>query len=466
MKITFHGAAKMVTGSKHLLTLKNGKKILLDCGLFQGRGKDTWKMNKGFNFSAREVDYMILSHAHIDHSGNIPNLVKHGFRGKIYCTPSTLALCELMLRDSAHIQESDAKHINKYRLREGKDPIEPLYTMEDAEVALKQFSEVPYDLPFKIDEDCELLFTDAGHILGSAITNLTITENGKQHKLCYTGDVGRFINKLLKRPQAYPQAKTIICESTYGNRLHGSIKEAQDELQRAVHETCVMKKGKLIIPAFSVGKTQELVYYLDRLETDGLLPRIKVYVDSPLAINATEIIRKFKNNYSDFTKKYMEKDPDPFGFNGLHYVREIEMSKRINDIKEPCIIISASGMAEAGRIRHHIAHAIQDPKNAMLIIGYSSPSSLAGRLLRGDKRVSIFGKEFDVKMHIYRIDFFSAHADQNELLQFLSMQDRQRIENIFLVHGNVEAQREFKDKLYEKGFFNVEIAEYKESYYV
>lgn len=466
MKITFHGAAGQVTGSKHLIELKNGKKILLDCGFFQGRGSESHRMNRSFPFGPSDIDYLVLSHAHIDHSGNIPGLVKHGFKGKIICTPATRDLAEIMLLDSAFIQEQDVKYINKRRLREGQEPFEPLYSKEDAEKCIEYFETVPYDETFQIDEDVQVLFTDAGHILGSAAVNLTIKEGNQTKRICFTGDIGRYINKILRRPQPFPQANTIICESTYGDRLHETVDMANETLMNAVMETCVIKKGKLIIPAFSIGKTQELVYTLNKLDFKGKLPKIKVFVDSPLAVNATDIFKTHTDCFSDTVKEFMKQDPDPFGFNGLEYVRDVTSSKAINDLKEPCIIISASGMADAGRIKHHLINNIGDQRNSILFIGYCEPSSLGGRILRGDKIVSIFKQEFHVKADIYRIDFFSAHADYNEILQFLSCQEPQQVENFFLVHGDKDALNQMQERLYDKGFHNIVIPTLGQGFFI
>lgn len=466
MKITFHGAAGQVTGSKHLITLKSGKTVLLDCGFFQGRGSESHRMNRSFPFEPSSIDYLVLSHAHIDHSGNIPGLVKHGFKGRIICTPATLDLARIMLYDSAYIQEQDVMYVNKRRLREGLEPYSPLYTKEDAEKCIEYFEAVPYDKPFAIDEEVEVLFTDAGHILGSAAVNLTISEGSKKKRICFTGDIGRYINKILKRPQPFPQADTIICESTYGDRLHETVDKANETLIQAVMETCVVKKGKLIIPSFSIGKTQELVYALNKLEYSGKLPKVKVFVDSPLAVNATEIFRNHTYCFSDTVTEFMKKDPDPFGFNGLEYVREVQQSKAINDLQEPCIIISASGMADAGRIKHHLINNISDQRNSILFIGYCEPSSLGGRILRGDSIVSIFKQDFHVKADIYRIDFFSAHADYNEILQFLSCQDPQLVEHFFLVHGDKDALNQMQERLYDKGFNNVVIPALGQGFYI
>ncbi len=317
MRIQFKGAAQTVTGSKHILTTKNGKSILLDCGLFQGREALNTNHNKDLGFNPEDIDYCVLSHAHIDHSGAIPYLVKKGFKGTIYCTEATKDLCEIMLVDSAHIQESDAAYRNKRRSSD-KEPRVPLYTIEDAKKALNQFKGISYNKWINIDEEIELCFTVIGHILGAGAINLKIKENGKTHKVCYTGDIGRQKHRIIKNPIPFPQADYIIAESTYGNRLHESLENTEEKLLKIVIETCVEKKGKLIIPAFSLGRTQELVYALDKLESSKKLPNINVYVDSPLSTNATQILKNHPECYNDDVIKYMQKDDDPFGFNRLH----------------------------------------------------------------------------------------------------------------------------------------------------
>lgn len=460
MQIKFCGAAETVTGSKHLLTLENGRKILLDCGFFQGRGKASHELNETFPFNPKEIDYIILTHAHIDHSGNIPRMIKQGFRGKIFCTPATRDLAFIMLTDSAYIQEHDATFFNKFRVKENQKPVEPLYTIDDAEKSFAHFYAIPYNTPHPIYNDVELLFTDTGHILGSAAINLKITENNKVHRLCYTGDVGRFVSRLLKQPDPFPQADTIICESTYGDRLHESAEDTKEKLLQVVIKTCVNKKGKLIIPAFSIGKTQELVFFLNQLQFEGRLPKIKVFVDSPLAINATDIMAKHPESYSKEVKEFMKKDPTPFGFGDLHYVRKVEDSKALNWIDEPCIIISASGMAEAGRIKHHLANNIENSRNSILIIGYCEPSTNGGKLARGEKEISIFGRKFDVNATIYSLDFFSAHADYNELIAYLGCQDTKKVKTLFIVHGNKDVMVTLKDKFHERGFSNIVIPHY------
>ena len=457
MILSIKGAAKNVTGSKHLITTNKGKKILLDCGLYQNSAKDNEELNRHFGFNPADIDAVILSHAHIDHSGNLPLLVKQGFTGKIYATPATRDLCEIMLLDSAHIHESDIVFINKRRLKAGKSPLKPLYTVKDAGKCMKHFYPIPYNNEFIINEEVSFNFTDAGHILGSAVINLSLQEENKTIKLCYTGDIGRPNDLIIKAPEHFPQADYIICESTYGNRLHDDAALAGEKLLQIVRDTCITRKGKLLIPAFSLGRTQEIVYTLDCLKTQGLLPPVKVFVDSPLSMNATEIMRIYSDSFNDTIKHYMEKDDDPFGFNNLVYVQDAEESKALNDYKEPCIIISASGMMEAGRIKHHLHNNIGKENCTLLIVGFVPPNSLGHRLLRGDKQVKIFGEVHDVKINIAAINSYSAHADYNEMIQFLSCQQKQKIKKIFLVHGNEDVMYDFKIKLMEAGFNNIEI---------
>lgn len=370
-----------------------------------------------------------------------------------------LYLLQVMLPDSAHIQESDANFLNKKRVSEGKQPIKPLYTLNDVERSWPLFRTFDYNNKVKVEDDIQIEFFDAGHILGSSAIHMIINEGKHTKKITYTGDVGRYLNKILKAPAPFPQSDYIICESTYGNREHVSNKTALKELYNAVYETCYAKGGKLIIPAFSVGKTQELVYTLNKLEFDGKLPKLKVLVDSPLAINATEIFRRNENCFSESIEEFMRKDPDPFGFNHLHYTKEVQSSKAINYLKEPCIIISASGMAEAGRIKHHLANNIENPRNSILIIGYSEPSTLAGKLIAGDKKVSIYGRTYDVKADVYNIDFYSAHADKNELLRYLSCQEPMDVKGVFLVHGSKTASSELAKGVEKYGFYPVTINE-------
>lgn len=463
MKVTFWGAAQTVTGSKHLLTTVGGKKILLDCGLFQNKGAE--EHNRHLGFAPAEIDYLILSHAHIDHSGAIPILVKQGFRGKIYCTPATLDLCVIMLADSAKIQESDIEYINKKRAKKGQSAIEPLYSQNDVEEALTLFVAKDYNQWHTIDDEVQLLFTDAGHILGSACVNLKVRESkDKVIHLLFSGDVGRNGDLILKDPEETAQADYIICESTYGNRLHEHRENTKQRLIEIIDRTCIKNRGKIIIPAFSLGRTQELVYTLDRMKTEGLLPNIKVYVDSPLAVNATNIMRKHVECYNANIKAYMAKDADPFGFNNLHYIKDVEESIALNDNKEPCIIISSSGMMEAGRIKHHVKNNISNERNTILIVGFNAANTLGDRLLKGEKEVRIFGEDYIVKASIEEMQAFSAHADYEELLYWLRWQNPQLVKRTFLVHGEYEAQKEFKEKLIAAGFNNIEIPARGESY--
>lgn len=464
MKLTFHGAAGMVTGSKHLITLRNGKKILLDCGLFQGHGAETDNMNRQWGFDPRSIDYLILSHAHIDHSGLIPKLVKDGFRGKIFSTPATFDLCRIMLLDSAHIHEDDIFFLNKKRQRQGKSPLEPIYTTQDVQPALDRFYLVDFNEHYAIDKEITLLFTLAGHILGSAVVNLVIDEYGRRQAITFTGDIGRYSSRILRDPQPFPQADYIICESTYGDLLHEDATLTESKLLQVVQHTCMEKKGKLIIPAFSIGRTQEIVNMLNNLQFEKKLPPIKVYVDSPLSTDATEIYRRYKNCFNDRMQEYMERDPTPFGFRNLIYITDVEDSKRLNSLTEPCIIISASGMMEAGRIKHHLANNISDAKNTILVVGWCAPGTLGRKILRGDKLVKIFGEEYVVKAEIIVMNEFSAHGDYVEMLRFLSCQQPERVRKMFLVHGDGDVLPRWKERLEQAGFPAVVIPSLHEAY--
>ncbi|HQW16572.1 MAG TPA: MBL fold metallo-hydrolase [Bacteroidia bacterium] len=464
MNITFYGAARNVTGSKHLIETESGKKILLDCGFFQNRGKDNDRLNRNFSFDPQQIDLMILSHAHIDHSGNIPNLVKQGFNKTIFTTQATIDLCEVMLADSAYIQSGDIEYINRRRKRDGQKALEPIYEIEDVEKAMKLFAPVAVNKRFHYDDEISFEFTDAGHILGSVSVHLFITEKGNTKQITFSGDVGRFNDLILKAPASFSQADYILCESTYGNRLHDQSTDARQKLLQIVNKTCVEKKGKLIIPAFSLGRTQEIIYTLDRFKTENKLPSIPVFVDSPLAIDATNIMRKHSEFFNSDLVNYLHVDDDPFGFSNLKYVRKVEESKKINDLKGPCIIISASGMIEAGRIKHHIKNNINDSRSTILIVGYCTPESIGGHLMRGDKTIKIFGNEYLVKASVEVISSFSAHADYLELIKYLSCQDTSAVKKLFLVHGEYEVQKEFKEKLNEVGFKNVEIPEELQSF--
>ncbi len=457
MQIQFLGAARTVTGSKHLLTLINGKKILLDCGFFQGKGANGDELNRNFDFEPSSIDYLILSHAHIDHSGNIPNLVKQGFRGAIVCTKATADLCKIMLADSAHIQESDLKFVNKRRIKRGEDPLKPIYSINDVEHSLKLLVPVNYNKSYDVCENVRVQFTDSGHILGSAAVNLEIKENDTTIKLCFTGDIGRYNGSILKDPQPFPQADYIIAESTYGDRLHTDITVSEQQLFNVIYNTCIEKKGKLIIPAFSLGRTQEIVFALDKMEHKKMLPRINVYVDSPLSVNATEIMSQHPECFNEDILQYMKSNPNPFGFSNLIYIQDVEDSKSLNSLHDPCIIISASGMIEAGRIKHHVANNISNPNNTILIVGYAEPQSIGGKLRSGAKTIKNFGEEYDVKANVVIMDSYSAHGDYKEMIQYLNCQDKSKVKKLFLVHGEYETQLNYKEKLLDEGFKHIVI---------
>lgn len=459
MKISFHGAARTVTGSKHLLTLSNGKKYLLDCGLYQGLGKETDILNRDFGFIPAGIDYMILSHAHIDHCGLLPKLVKDGYKGNIYATPGTKALADILMLDSAGIQESDLRYLNKTREAQGKPFIQPLYGKEDAEMASSRFVEVDYGKWFTIDENVQLMYLDAGHIIGSTTVHLKIMENGKETRLTFSGDLGRYRDMILKSPEVFPQADYIIMESTYGDRLHEKIVGTTDDLLEWILKTCIQKQGKLIIPAFSVGRTQEILYSLNQLELENRLPDIAYYVDSPLSFEATQVIKSYPEYFNSRVQKILQKDQDPFAFKGLKFVKSVEESKSLNYRKDPMVIISASGMAEAGRVKHHISNNIENSRNSILFSGYCEPHSLGGRLKLHPKEVGIFGIPHEVHAEIGEIKSMSAHGDYNDMLQWLACQDARQVKKLFLVHGEYDVQLNFKNRLLKKGFQDVEIPE-------
>lgn len=465
MNIQFLGAAREVTGSKHLITTNKGYRILLDCGMFQGKGMETDQMNRKLGFNPADIDCIILSHAHIDHSGLIPYLYKLGFRGSVICTPATRDLCAIMLVDTAYIQALDIKWYNKKLRKQKKRPVQPLYEIQHAEQCMKLFITVDYDRRFRINEDINVRFINSGHMLGSAVVNLEINEDGEKKRIAYTGDIGRKQNNILCPPQPFPACDYLITESTYGNRLHEGQEVTEEELLEVVTDTCVRKKGKLIIPSFSVGRTQEVVYVLNKLYNEHRLPNIKVYVDSPLSVNATQIYRLYTSSMNEDVREVMVYDPDPFGFNTLQYITDINESKALNTKQGPCIIISASGMLEAGRVKHHVANHIDDPTTTILIVGYCTPTSLGARLQKpGLETISIFGEEHRVAADIRKIESFSGHGDYEEMRQYLLCQQPEQVRQVFIVHGEYEAQSYYRDRLYEEGFKNIEIPEKGETF--
>jgi len=463
MKLKFCGAAQTVTGSAHLLTLNNGFTILFDCGLYQGNDKDFEDFNESFLFDPKKVDCVVLSHAHIDHSGRLPKLVKDGFEGQIYSTHATRDLSAIMLMDSAHIQERDAHYENKRRKSGPK--AKPLYNVGDVQHTMENFVSVGYNKWLKINDECDVLFRDAGHILGSSNVTLRIKkDNFHDIYFGFTGDIGRPDRPILRDPRHMPDCDYVICESTYGGQTHEAQPKDEQNLLDIIKHTCIDKKGKLIIPAFSVGRTQEIVHMLDQLANNGKLPRIPVFIDSPLAIDATEIFRAHPDCFDRETLIYMQTDPNPFGFSNMRYVRDIDGSKKLNFYEEPCVIISASGMMQAGRVKHHIYHAIQNPKNTLLVVGYCSPSTLGGILKNKPEKVKIFGEELDVKFEIVEMHSFSAHGDQQEMIDFLSNQNRKKLKKIFLTHGEIDRQTIFKDALLSNDFREVLIPKLGESF--
>jgi metallo-beta-lactamase family protein len=451
MEIQFLGAAQTVTGSQHLISV-NGSRILLECGLFQGRRRETFERNRHLPFDASRVDALVLSHAHIDHSGNIPNLVRSGFKGNIFCTFATRDLCSAMLRDSAYIQEHDVAYMNKKRARQGLPPVEPIYTHADAIASLEHFVSVGYGRPVPIAPGVQCTFLDAGHILGSAVVLLEIEEPGQRRtRILFSGDLGRDEMPILRDPTPAPPADILIIESTYGNRLHQPREEAANRLHDLIGETCT-KGGKVVIPAFAVGRTQEIVYGLHRLASANRLPDVPIFVDSPLAVNVTEVFRLHPECYDAELREFMSRDrhPDPFGFDRLRYIRQVEDSKALNEMAEPAVIISASGMCEAGRVQHHLKHTITDPRNAVLIVSWQAPHTLGRRLVERQREVKIFGKRYPLRARVETINGYSAHADRNGLLGWVRPIAKD-LQHAFVVHGDPDPAAALAEGLREEG---------------
>lgn len=453
MDIQFCGAAKSVTGSQHLLTI-GGKKLLLDCGLFQGRRDEAFSRNKNFPFDPAEVDAMVLSHAHIDHSGNIPNLVQQGFNGAIHCTAPTVDLCTVMLQDSAFIQERDVEFMNKRLAKKGEMLRKPLYTIKDAEASLKHFKGIDYGQTFQPIPNVKVTFFNAGHMFGSAMLLLEIVENSKTLRMGFTGDLGRSNLPIIEDPDQITYLDLLISESTYGNKLHDPAKEIQGDLVRVIKET-VKKNGKIIIPAFSVERTQEIVYHLNKLYENKLVPGIPVFVDSPLAVNVTEVFKKYPRYYDAEAQYLLSKNDNPFSFDGLRYIKKADESKKLNDLKEPCIIISASGMCEAGRILHHLANNIENSNNTILIVGFMAEHTLGRKLVDKISPIKIFGEEYAVNANVVKLNSFSGHADKNDLMKFVKKVGKQA--SVFLVHGEETQSQPFAAALRVEGFNNVTV---------
>jgi len=467
MEITFHGAVRTVTGSQHLVAV-NGYKILLDCGLYQGSRKESYARNQNLPYDAAAVDVLVLSHAHIDHSGNVPNLVKSGFNGNIVCTYATRDLCALMLRDSAKIQEYDIAYLNKKRQKQNEPPLTPIYSMADAVESLKYFIGIGYERPFPLLPGITLTFYDAGHILGSAIIVLDIADNagGAPRRLVFSGDIGRPDRPILRDPTFIDRADVLIIESTYGDRDHPDNVTASAQLKRIVNET-YRRGGKLIVPAFAVGRTQELVYHLRQLVEARAIPHtLPVFVDSPMAIDATGIYRLHPEAYDEELETYLEESGhrDPFGFEMIRYTRSTQESKELNFLREPAVIISASGMAEAGRILHHLKNNVEDARNTILIVGWQAPHTLGRRIVEKNKRVRILGEEYDLQAHVEKINGLSAHADRSELLDWTGHL-QPRPSHTFIVHGEEAPSLAFAESLrYQQSFQNVHVPELGETF--
>jgi len=455
MKIHFIGADQTVTGSQHLLEV-NGKLLLLECGIYQGKRADFYAVNSHFSFDPRRLNAVILSHAHIDHSGNLPNLVRQGYKGPIYVTPPTAELANYMLQDSGKIYEEDASYINLKKLSRGQKRIRPLYTIEDAKKVAGQFRPVPYDTEFEPVQGVTARLVNAGHILGSAAVVLNASENGHFTRLWFSGDIGRLKLPLLPDPVLPSNLDYLIMECTYGDTLHGDPEAAYRQFREVVLRT-VQRKGKIIVPAFAVGRTQEIVYMLNRMLSDGELPRLPVFVDSPLAINITEVFKKFPDYFDDETQQFVRTGKNPaLTFPELTYTRSTDESKAINDIKGPLMIISASGMCEAGRILHHLRNNVKDPRNTIAIVGWQAPNTLGRRIQEKQPQIKIFNEIYPLRAEVAVISGLSAHAGQEGLLQYALTAQQGGVKKVFLVHGEAEAASTLEGLLAQHGMNAIE----------
>lgn len=458
MEIQFVGAAQTVTGSMHLVRTEHAT-ILLDCGLFQGRRRESYLRNRNLPIPVNEIDAVVLSHAHIDHSGALPMLVQAGYNGPIFSTHATSDLCAAMLRDAAYIQEADARYLNKHiDLGElAGEHIEPLYTEEDVVATLERFISLPYHRRMRIADGVDVTFYDAGHVLGSAITALDVDESGSVRRLVFTGDLGRHHMPILRDPEIVPGAEFLVTESTYGDRLHDPIAKMDEDLANIVERT-YRRGGKVIIPAFALERAQEVVYTLKHLQKAGSLPRLPVYIDSPLTVKITEIFKLHPECFDAEARALLRSNDSPFDLDGLRYVEDVEESKRISSSDQPCVIIAASGMCEAGRVLHHLRAGVEDDKNTVVIVGFQAQHTLGRRLVERRARVRIFGVERDRRCEVQVLNGFSAHADQADLLNYAeALRDRGSLRGIALVHGEPKAQAVLAERLSDAGHLRVEI---------
>ncbi len=448
MKLTFWGAAQTVTGSMHELRA-NGSRVLMDCGLYQGRRQESFERNSHLPFSAERIDAVLLSHAHIDHSGNLPTLTKNGYRGPIYTTPATADLCVAMLADSAFLQQKDAEFVNKRLSRRrridpesGDGAVEPLYSMEDAEAVMPLFRPTPLHTETEVAPGIHYRTIDAGHMLGSTSMTLTLTENGRTRRLAFSGDVGRPGLPIVRDPEPPPAADYLILESTYGDRLHKDLGDVQSKLADIVNRTCA-RGGRIIVPAFAVGRTQQLVLLLHELIEAGRVPSIPMFVDSPLAVNVTEVFRKHSEHFDAETREFLDRGEDPFGFRRLRYIRDVAESKALNDLRGPFLVISASGMCEAGRILHHLRNNIADPRNTVLITGFQGENTLGRKIVDKMPEVPIFGEPVRLRAEVAKLNELSGHADQRELIAWMRPLVP-TLKKVFLVHGEPSQSRALK----------------------
>lgn len=461
INLSFHGAVRTVTGSRHILDV-NGFRILLDCGLFQGRRSETYDRNLHFDFDPKSLDAVVISHAHMDHLGNLPNLVKQGYGKDIHSTSATLDLANIMLTDSANIQEGDIDFVNRIRRKHRQGPVEPLYTTADIGPTLELFRGSSYEHPFRLNENIQLVFHDAGHILGSAITVINVNDNSRSVSICFTGDLGRYHMPIIRDPVSVTDSDILIIESTYGNRFHNNIKNVEQKLANIINST-VERGGKLLVPSFALERTQELIYCLHQLKLEHKIPDIPVFVDSPLAIDATDIFRAHPECYDSETAELLRRTNDPFGFRGLNYVKTAAESKKLKFIKTPIMIIAGSGMAEAGRILHHLRNNISDPRNTVLIVGWQAENTLGRKIKEKWPEVKIFGEKHKLRCQVEVFDEFSAHADRKDLVKWAA-EGKNKWQRIFVIHGEETASLSLAEAFTEAGLKGVTVPAYGENF--